>query len=80
MRSAAAQKYRLYLKRVQGVQPGSRGNSGATPSMHLGPDAGLFSHGLGGVDQVRGNRSFVSIASSVLLIPKMAEWQAVSRA
>ncbi len=48
-----AQKYRLYLKRVQGVQPGSRGSSGAAPSMLHGHDSSLFSHGLGSSDQVR---------------------------
>ena len=48
-----AQKYRLYLKRVQGVHPGSRGNSGASPSMHFGHDSGLFSHGLVNSEQVR---------------------------
>ena len=46
------QKYRLYLKRVQGVHPGSRGNSGASPSMHHGHESSLFSHGLGNADQV----------------------------
>ena len=58
------QKYRLYLKRVQGVQPGSRGGggggSGAVPSIsqleHQAPDSG-GQHSL--FDQVRAHSTSV---------------------
>ena len=72
------QKYRLYLKRVQGVQPGSRGNSGASPSMLHGHDSSLFSHGLGSSDQVWAwwrARGHALIRECSRLLPRLRQYR-----